>query len=537
MGNGTRTNYTYNGDGDLLSITNLAPDHVTVNSFDNYTYDALGDVRTDTNQDGEWVYTNDVDGQLTGAVFTPNAADPDGLTAQNLQYVYDAAGNRISESINGITTTYLVNNVNEYTSSTTAGATTFYQYDANGNLTAKFDPGGTTNYAFNSLDQLIGVSAQGLSASYTYDAMGNRNSQTINGVTTQFEIDPGGLDNVVATFSGGALAAHYTYGLGLVSQVSPAGTAAYYDFNDIGSTIGITGSSGTYVNRYSYLPYGQTTTITATLFNPFTFVGQSGVMNDGSGLFEMGLRDYDAVTGQFVSNDPLGLLGGDGNIRRYVSNNPVESTDPAGLGHWGMAPLGDNKQVYAWGWGASDYLHLTIGHAQYFFDDDTPTHRHNIGKGQEMAVHQTMDHNGKVTDLGSEDSGKADYICNDNSSKYIMDSVHYDDDIMQQAIDNTPIGVFGDPFFHFYPIARNCQSWRDAVIAEYWRLFKEQSDININVPTEDLNQQTITPSTPPPDSCMGPAGTGPDNCVAPARRPCPCKSTFATTRSPLLTSE
>ena len=72
-----------------------------------------------------------------GAVFTPNGSDPDHLTPQNLQYVYDAAGNRVSEKINGVTTTYaIVNNVNEYTSTTTSGVTTYYQYDADGNLIA-----------------------------------------------------------------------------------------------------------------------------------------------------------------------------------------------------------------------------------------------------------------------------------------------------------------------------------------------------------------------------------------------------------------
>ena len=64
-------------------------------------------------------------------------------------------------------------------------------------------------------------------------------------MTTNFQIDPTGLGNVVATFDGGGgLTAHYTYGLGLVSQVSASGSAAYYDFNNIGSTVGITGASG-----------------------------------------------------------------------------------------------------------------------------------------------------------------------------------------------------------------------------------------------------------------------------------------------------
>ena len=79
------------------------------------------------------------------------------------------------------------------------------------------------------------------------------------------------------------------------------GTAAYYDFNNIGSVVGITGSSGTYVNTYSYLPFGVTTTLTATLSNPFTYVGALGVLNDGTGLLNMRARSYDSTTGDFIS--------------------------------------------------------------------------------------------------------------------------------------------------------------------------------------------------------------------------------------------
>jgi YD repeat-containing protein len=262
-GNGTRTVYTYDADGNVLSITNLAPDHVMVNSFDDYTYDARGTVLTDTNQDGQWVYTYDADGQLTHAVFTPNGTDPDGLTAQDLQYVYDAAGNRISETVNGVVTTYVSNDVNEYTSSTTAGVgTTTYQYDADSNLISQTDAGGnTTTYTFNDLDQLTGVSGPGLTASYAYNPLSEMISQTVNGATTNYQIDPIGLWNTVAAFSGsgvynnsGGPAAHYTYGLGLISQVVAGGTANYYDFDATGNTVGISDSLGAYVNSYTYLP-------------------------------------------------------------------------------------------------------------------------------------------------------------------------------------------------------------------------------------------------------------------------------------------
>ena len=50
-----------------------------------YTYDSLHDVLTDTSLDGEWVYTYDADGQLVHSVFTPNATNPDGLSAEDIR--------------------------------------------------------------------------------------------------------------------------------------------------------------------------------------------------------------------------------------------------------------------------------------------------------------------------------------------------------------------------------------------------------------------------------------------------------------------
>src|SRR5262249_27554756 len=106
---------------------------------------------------------------------------------------------------------------------------------------------------------------------------------------------------------------------------------AYYDFDMTGSTVGMTNAAGAYVNRYSYLPFGETRTLTAGVSNLFTYVGRFGVTADASGLLHMGLRDYTANTGQFTSRDPAGLSGGDGNLRRYGGNSPVSLIDPKGL--------------------------------------------------------------------------------------------------------------------------------------------------------------------------------------------------------------
>jgi RHS repeat-associated protein len=324
-GNGTSTTYQYNADGDITGISNLAPNG-SINSQMTYAYNAVGEVTAMTTGGVTTAYGYDADGELT------SASSP----GDTIQYAYDPDGNRTSVTDNGVVTNYVSNDANEYTSTTTNGVTTTYEYDANGNLIAATTGGQTTTYTFNALNQLTGVSGPNGTFSYTYDPLGYQISSTVNGQTTNNLIDPFGLGNVAAQFgSSGNLAAHYTYGFGLASQVSASGSAYYYDFNLQGSTVGITNSAGVYVNQYSYDPFGQVTTISAGIANPFTFVGHYGVWVDGSGLVDMRARYYDASTGQFVSRDPTGLRGGDANPRRYAANNPVNRVDPDGEGEFG----------------------------------------------------------------------------------------------------------------------------------------------------------------------------------------------------------
>ena len=126
------------------------------------------------------------------------------------------------------------------------------------------------------------------------------------------------------------MVAGYTYGLGLVSQVTPTGSN-YYQFDGLGSTVGMTNATSGLIASYSYLPSGSILASTGTVANPFTFVGQFGVTTDGSGLYAMGVRSYDPTTGQFTTNDPSGIAGGSLNLRMYADNDPVQLVDPSGF--------------------------------------------------------------------------------------------------------------------------------------------------------------------------------------------------------------
>ena len=315
MGNQTSTAYGYDANGNVTSVVNSAPGGAVISSF-TYVYNALGLPVKVTTLSGATTYGYDADGQLTSVSL------PSGET---ILYQYDAAGNRVSVTDNGVTTAYTTNNMNEYT----AAGTALYTYNLAGQVTSMTNSAGMTTYGYNAAGKLVSVNTPTDAITYQYDALGNLLSSTDNGQVTTNLIDPTGLGNVIAQYTGNTLAASYTYGLGLTSQVSAAG-AAYYAFDLTGNTVDLTGSNGTVLNTYAYLPFGTSLGSTGTTPNPFTFVGQAGIMTDASGLQYMRNRFYDASVGRFTEPDPTGLNGGDVNLYRYVWNSPVRFIDPSG---------------------------------------------------------------------------------------------------------------------------------------------------------------------------------------------------------------
>ena len=302
FGNGTSTTYTYDASGNVLHVVNYSAAHAIFSEFD-YTYDGNDRPITERTPTGNLSFTYDLDGQLTG-VSTPSAT---------IQYAYDASGNR---------TTYLPNNLNEYQS---AGSGPFL-YDADGNVIA----GNGWTYTYDDDNRMLTMVSATDNWSFQYDGLGNRVASTHNGETTHYLIDPSGFGDVVAEFNGnGSAIAHYTYGLDLTSSFQPSGAASYYHFDGAGNTTQITDASGTVVNSYSYLPFGEQTVFAAGTANPFTYVGRYGVMDEGSGLYFMRNRWYNPTIGRFQQQDPLGLAG-DINLYRYAANTPLVFVDPSG---------------------------------------------------------------------------------------------------------------------------------------------------------------------------------------------------------------
>src|SRR5439155_12176149 len=87
-------------------------------------------------------------------------------------------------------------------------------------------------------------------------------------------------------------------------------------------------------STYAFDPYGNVTTSTGTLANPFRFAGQ--YLDTESGLYYLRARYYDPTTAQFISRDPVTYLTRE--PYAYTGDNPLNGTDPTGLYNCGWQP-------------------------------------------------------------------------------------------------------------------------------------------------------------------------------------------------------
>jgi RHS repeat-associated protein len=205
-------------------------------------------------------------------------------------------------------------------------------FDANGNLTSITDPGGVTTLTWDARNRLAALTGPSLNAAFAYDSLGRRSTRQVNGTRTDFLYD--GV-NPVQELSGTSVTANILSGLRVdeyYTRTDARGTHTLLT-DALGSTLALTDNAGTLSSTYSYEPYGRTTTTGTTNPNPFQYTGRE---NDGTGLYYYRARYYLPSTQRFVSEDPLGFLGGDTNLYGYVLQNPVNFIDPDGQFPFGI---------------------------------------------------------------------------------------------------------------------------------------------------------------------------------------------------------
>jgi RHS repeat-associated protein len=92
----------------------------------------------------------------------------------------------------------------------------------------------------------------------------------------------------------------------------------YYLTDGLGSIIKLIDTGGGVINEYRYDPWGNTTTVTKGVYNPYQYAGG---YTEPSGLLKFGTRYYNPNLARWTQRDPSGQ---DQNAYACVADNPVQ---------------------------------------------------------------------------------------------------------------------------------------------------------------------------------------------------------------------
>jgi RHS repeat-associated protein len=254
---------------------------------------------------------------------------------RTITYTYDPVGNRLEKNDNGVITTY---DYDDNDRLLTEGGYT-YGYDNNGNLLSKTGNGEQYNFSYNALNQVvhadINTGTGSSSVDYVYDHDGIRVGKTINGTdVTTYIVDKNRpyAQVLEEQWTNGTLnaTAGYVYGDALLSRTTN-GTTHYYLYDGMGSVRGLTDSTGSLTDAYTYDAYGLLLDKTGSTINPYLYRGEQ--YDDDLSAYYLRARYYQPGIGRFLTTDPVeGFPNNPVTLHRYLyaNCNPINKIDPSG---------------------------------------------------------------------------------------------------------------------------------------------------------------------------------------------------------------
>jgi RHS repeat-associated protein len=213
------------------------------------------------------------------------------------------------------------------------GAPTTQTFDPAGNMIGANTGGALTTQTWSGENRMLSLqNSTGTNESYLYSQDGLRKEKTNSAGTTLFTWDEQNV--LLETNTSGVLLARNTdfpgYWGGLASQ-NRGGVSSFFGVDSQGSVRILTSDLGAITDYYAYMAFGVELATGATTVNPNRYLGLYGYYRDFINWMYVRARLLDALRGRWINRDPIGYIGGDWNLYRYVRSNPIYLADPTGL--------------------------------------------------------------------------------------------------------------------------------------------------------------------------------------------------------------
>ena len=216
------------------------------------------------------------------------------------RYTYDPAGNRLSKTINGVTTTYTYDKANQLVTSSVNGVITHYKYDAAGRMIQA----GDKSYIYNGQNKVSEVWQNGdIIAKFEYNIDGQIAKAIYGDKVEEFM-----WDGLALIWRSGVTYINEPY----VTGGNPVMAGDDVLFNDmLGSTLAVNG------NPVEMTSFGETADKN-TFFTGKPMVDELG--------YTFLFRNYRSDYGKWQTTDPLGYPDGWNNLA-YCNNMTISCVD------------------------------------------------------------------------------------------------------------------------------------------------------------------------------------------------------------------